>query len=58
MNTVIAPMNNKISTVGAALAALKNPNIQISYAQADIYNVVGYSMPNDDYYLGELDFAK
>lgn len=54
MNTVIAPMNNKISTIGAGLAAIQNENIQITYARANIYNISGYSMPNDDVYICEL----
>jgi len=58
MNTVIAPMNNKISTIGAGLAAIENPNIQITYAKPNIYNISGYSEPNDDIYFGLLDFNK
>ncbi|MBM6498351.1 hypothetical protein [Flavobacterium macrobrachii] len=54
MNTVIAPMNNKISTIGAGLAAIQNENIQITYARANIYNFAGYSIPNDDVYICEL----
>jgi len=54
MNTVIAPMNNKISTIGAGLAAIQNENIQITYARPNIYNIAGYSIPNDDVYLCEL----
>lgn len=56
MNTVIAPMNNKISTIGAGLAAIENENIQITYAKANIYNVKGYCTPNNDVYLCELKF--
>lgn len=56
MNTVIAPMNNKISTIAAAMAAIENENIQITYAKPSIYNVAGYSTPNDDVYFCELHF--
>ncbi|MDQ0592188.1 hypothetical protein QFZ37_000557 [Chryseobacterium ginsenosidimutans] len=55
MNTVIAPMNNKISTIAAALAAIEDENLQITYAKPSIYNVSGYSTPNDDIYLCELN---
>lgn len=55
MNTVIAPMNNKISTIGAGLAAIENENIQITYAKASVYNTHGYSIPNEDVYLCQLN---
>ena len=51
MNTLIAPMNTKIATVGAALAACRNPDIQLCYAQADLYNYRGYSTPGDTVYV-------
>ena len=44
---VVAPMNTKISTVGAALAAFSDPRIQLCYAQAAIYNCVSYSEPGE-----------
>lgn len=47
-NTVIAPLNNKISTVGAALAAAQNDAIQLIYAQMEEYNETGYSRGEDD----------
>lgn len=53
-NTIIAPMNTKISTLGAALLALDDPSIQLCYAQANIYNYKRYSTPDDDYYLINL----
>lgn len=46
-NIVIAPMNNKISTIGVALATVVNPNIQVIYSKANEYNVSGYSTPAD-----------
>lgn len=55
MNTVIAPMNNKVSTIGAGLAAIENDSIQLTYAQANIYNVEGYSIANDDIYFCQLE---
>lgn len=52
-NVVIAPMNNKLSTIGAGLAAMENSNIQLFYMQANIYNVEAYSLPGDDYHIFE-----
>jgi hypothetical protein len=53
-NVVIAAMNTKISTVGAALVALKNENIQLCYAHAHQYNYEKYSMPSTECYVFEL----
>ena len=53
-NTVIAPMNNKISTIGAGLAAIDNQDIQLFYMQANVYNVDSYSEAGDDFYLIEV----
>jgi hypothetical protein len=55
-NTVIAPLNNKLSTIGACLAALSNEDIQLAYAQPLVYNTKGYSVPNDDIYFYPLNF--
>ena len=41
-NIIIAPLNNKISTVGVALAALENNNLQVCYAEAKEYNSSNY----------------
>ena len=49
-NTIVAPMNTKISTLGAGMAGLKDESIQICYAQADMYNYRNYSRPGDGYY--------
>lgn len=46
-NTVICPLNTKISTVGAALAAIENPSIQLCYAQAEEYNTSCYAKPGE-----------
>jgi hypothetical protein len=54
LNTIIAPMNTKISTVGAASLALRNAAIQLCYAQPNAYNFPNYSAPDDDYYLFQL----
>lgn len=46
-NTIIAPMNTKLSTIGAALFALKRREVQLCYAQAMTYNTPAYSSPCD-----------
>lgn len=53
-NTVIAPMNNKISTIGSALVAFENPKVQLIYAKPVKYNVTGYSEPRKDCYLHKI----
>lgn len=50
-NVTIAPMNNKISTVGAALVGIADPDIQLCYAQANYYNFDAYSTPGHHFYL-------
>lgn len=50
-NVVIAPMNTKMSTVGAALLALQDQSIQLCYATPYFYNFDNYSLPGEDYYL-------
>lgn len=56
LNTVIAPLNNKLSTIGAGLAAIENEKIQLAYAKPAIYNTYGYSIPNSDIYTFDLKF--
>lgn len=55
-NTVIAPMNTKISSIGASLAAINNPEIQLCYVTANQYNIEGYSQPSDYCYIFKLGF--
>ena len=50
-NVVVAPMNTKISSVGAATAAFSDESIQLCYAQAQQYNHECYSTPSDQCYL-------
>jgi hypothetical protein len=50
-NTVIAPMNTKISTLGAALLAIKNPKVQLIYAKPVDYNAKSYSQAGEHYYI-------
>ena len=49
-NTVIAPMNTKISTLGAAMVALEDERVQMCYAQANIYNARKYSAPGQHFF--------
>ena len=49
-NALIAPMNTKISTVGAALLAMEDDTIQLCYATAHQYNEKGYSTPGQECY--------
>ena len=53
-NSVVAPMNTKLSTVGAALAAFEEPRIQLCYLPAREYNEAGYSTGSGQCYLYEL----
>jgi hypothetical protein len=48
LNTVVAPMNTKLSTIGAALAGIKADDIQLCYASARHYNIDGYSRPSGE----------
>ncbi|ODM29855.1 hypothetical protein A6779_12065 [Marinobacter adhaerens] len=53
-STVVAPLNNKISTVGAGLAAISDPRIQLCYAEMANYNVSSYSKATDDCYIFKI----
>lgn len=55
-NSVVVPLNNKLSTLGVGLATLSNPGIQISYSQMSSYNEYSYSTPLDEAYIYKLDF--
>lgn len=50
-NTVVAPMNNKLSTVGVGLLVLRRPDIQICYAEAAIYNDDAFSQGGQSCYV-------
>ena len=54
MNTILAPMNTKVSTLAAGIYALGNPSVQITYAQADVYNHARYSRPAEEVYVFDL----
>ena len=47
LNTVVCPMNTKLSTIGVGFAAMEKDNIQIAYSEADEYNEMGYSTPGE-----------
>lgn len=51
MNTIIAPMNTKLSAIGAGLVGYRNPDVQLCYAQADYYNYGNYSRGGPDVYV-------
>jgi hypothetical protein len=53
-NVVLAPMNNKLTTIGAALAVFDSKAVQVCYAQALCYNWIGYSSPGSSFYLFDL----
>lgn len=46
-NIAVCPMNTKLSTIGVAMAALQNNNIQLAYSKAIEYNETGYSTPSN-----------
>lgn len=56
-NTVICPMNTKLSTLGVALAGSSNPAVQVCYSRAIEYNEVGYSTASDQVTLFEIRFG-
>lgn len=58
-NVIIAPMNNKLSTLAVAFAAMENQNIQICYASTNQYNIEEKHGEADFFYCFELsDFIK
>lgn len=54
-NIIIAPLNNKISTVGAALVALERTDIQICYAEAKEYNFSDYAHSSNKVNIFSID---
>jgi hypothetical protein len=54
-NILIAPMNNKISTIGVGLLALQYEKIQICYGPAITYNLLNYSTPGDLCYIFDIE---
>jgi hypothetical protein len=56
-NVIIAPMNNKLTTIGAAWAALIKNNVQLCYAKALCYNYLNYSNPSEYCYIFDLKYC-
>ncbi len=50
-NTVIAPLNTKLSTLGCGVYALKNQQVQLCYAEVEVYNAGDYSNIGDEVLL-------
>lgn len=46
-NIVISPLNTKISSLGVGLYALEHNEVQICYAEAEIYNYPNYATASD-----------
>jgi hypothetical protein len=53
-NVIIAPLNTKLSTVGAGLYALRHKAIQICFPPVGEYNETTYSTPGPDAYVVSL----
>lgn len=53
-NTIVSPMNNKISTISCGLAAFDNDEIQLAIAIPAIYNHENYSIPSANCHLFEI----
>jgi len=53
-NIMIVPLNNKISTIGVALATSKYDGVQLCYAPALAYNYEHYSLPGNHCYLFKI----
>ncbi|MCL1808218.1 MAG: hypothetical protein FWG42_00445 [Clostridiales bacterium] len=46
-NTIIIPLNTKLSTIASAIVALKNRRIQLCYSVPETYNFEKYSSASD-----------
>lgn len=46
-NMIISPLNTKISSLGVGLYALEHNEVQICYAEAEIYNYSNYAAASD-----------
>lgn len=42
-NNILVPLNTKLSTIAAAIVAVRYPHIQIAYAVTQTYNTDNYS---------------
>ncbi len=50
-NIIVIPLNNKISTLGVAFAALEEEGIQVCYPSANQYNIDNYSTPSELFFI-------
>jgi len=58
-NIIVAPLNTKLSTLGAGLYALENRSAQICYTQIGEYNEANYSKPGTDVFqMGVTDLLR
>lgn len=53
-NIVLVPLNNKLSTIGAGLAAMDDSRVQVCYAEMGEYNESTYSSCKDECYIYKL----
>jgi hypothetical protein len=54
-NIVIAPMNNKLSSLAVGLSAIENSFVQICYASTNQYNINAYSSASNFIYYLDLN---
>ncbi|PYG34374.1 hypothetical protein [Pelagimonas varians] len=50
-NTIIAPLNTKLSTLACGVYGLENPAVQLCYAEVEVYNAGKYSTAGDEVLL-------
>ena len=53
-NVIVAPMNNKVSTIGTGILAINRFEIQLCYVTASQYNTGFYSKAGTDCYIFEM----
>ena len=54
LNTILAPLSTKLSSVGACLACFENENIQLCYAQPGGYNIHNYAEPSEHVFVFDI----
>jgi hypothetical protein len=54
LNTIVAPMNTKLSTLGVAAFATRREDAQVCYAQPITYNYRMYSVPSPSLYVVDI----
>ncbi len=50
-NTIVAPLNTKVSTIGCAIACKKDLSIKLIYSEPIVYNFKNYSEPSNEGYI-------